>query len=171
MVKSKIYTRKGDDGTTSLVGGKRINKSCNRVEAYGTVDELNANLGYLTTLLTNKHDVDFIQCVQKKLFSIGSYLATEPQKISGDIIPDDAVSGIENEIDRMDAALQSISSFILPGGCQAAAYCHVCRTVCRRTERRILALQNEQKIDANLMKYINRLSDYLFILSRFLNKA
>ncbi len=171
MARSKIYTKKGDDGTTSLVGGKRINKSSMRVEAYGTVDELNANLGYLVALMTDEHSICFIKSIQEKLFSIGGYLASEPQKIVGNIISCEAISEMEVEIDSMDSCLQPIHCFVLPGGNHAAAYSHVCRTVCRRTERRILALQNEQQIDANVLKYMNRLSDYLFILSRFLNIA
>lgn len=171
MAKSKIYTKKGDDGTTSLVGGKRINKSSMRVEAYGTVDELNSNLGYLVSLMTDKHSICFIKSIQAKLFSIGGYLASEPQTIVGNIISDEAISEMEAEIDSMDSCLQPIHCFVIPGGNPAAAYGHICRTVCRRTERRILALQSEQKMDAKVLMYMNRLSDYMFVLSRFLNIA
>ena len=154
----KIYTKTGDKGTTSLVGGTRVPKTHIRLEAYGTVDELNSNLGLLITYLLDGKDKDFLQQVQDRLFAVGSHLATEQ------------VEMVEREIDRLDTLLPPLSAFILPGGSRGAAVCHVCRTVCRRAERRILALAEQVEIASELLAYVNRLSDYLFVLSRKMNQ-
>ena len=169
----KIYTKTGDKGTTSLVGGTRVPKTHIRLEAYGTVDELNSNLGLLITYLLDGKDKDFLQQVQDRLFAGGSPLATDREKMElkeASIISAEQVEMGEREIDRLDTLLPPLSAFILPGGSRGAAVCHVCRTVCRRAERRILALAEQVEIASELLAYVNRLSDYLFVLSRKMNQ-
>lgn len=169
----KIYTKTGDKGTTSLVGGTRVPKTHIRLEAYGTVDELNSNLGLLITYLPDGKDKDFLQQVQDRLFAVGSHLATDREKMElkeASIISPEQVEMVEREIDRLDTLLPPLSAFILPGGSRGAAVCHVCRTVCRRAERRILALAEQVEIASELLAYVNRLSDYLFVLSRKMNQ-
>ncbi|MDE6347503.1 MAG: cob(I)yrinic acid a,c-diamide adenosyltransferase [Bacteroides sp.] len=169
----KIYTKTGDKGTTSLVGGTRVPKTHVRLEAYGTVDELNAQLGLLVTYLLDQEDRTFLQQVQNSLFAIGSHLATDREKTglkAASIIRPEQVEQLEREIDRLDVLLPPLSAFVLPGGSRGAAVCHVCRTVCRRAERRILALAEQAEISSELLAYVNRLSDYLFILSRKMNQ-
>ena len=172
MKKSNVYTRTGDHGTSSLVGGIRVSKTDKRLDAYGTVDELNAHLGLLETYVEQEEDRKIIKHIQNKLFSIGTYLATEPNKTEFvsqlDVLQDD-VDMLEKQMDIMDNALPKLSAFVLPGGCRAASQAHVCRTVCRRAERCILKLCGEQIVDENVTIFINRLSDYLFVLSRKLN--
>ena len=172
MKKSMIYTKTGDAGRTSLVGGTRVSKTDDRLEAYGTVDELNAFLGLLETYLTDEHDRTFVRQVQNELFAVGSYLATDQSKTklraSSQVAPGQ-VESLEHEIDRLDENLPPLSAFVLPGGSRGAAVCHVCRTVCRRAERRILALAEKVDMTPELLAYINRLSDYLFVLSRKMN--
>lgn len=168
-----VYTRTGDKGRTSLVGGTRVSKTDIRLEAYGTIDELNSNLGMLRSLCPEGHEKDFILKTQNLLFSVGGYLATDRSKIelnSSCIISESMVTEIEKEIDLIDSGLPELKNFIIPGGSQAASFCHICRTVCRRAERIILHLAEETEIDEKLLSYINRLSDYLFVLSRKLNQ-
>ncbi len=173
MKKSNVYTKTGDKGMTSLVGGVRVPKTHPRLEAYGTVDELNAFIGLLITYVADEADKEFLLAVQHKLFSVGSYLATDqnykelrPQSI---IHPED-VEAMEHAIDATDEGLPPLRLFVLPGGTQGAAVCHVCRTVCRRAERCILELGDSGvELDDNLVAYVNRLSDYLFVLSRKMN--
>lgn len=168
----KIYTKTGDKGTTSLVGGTRVPKTHIRLEAYGTVDELNSNLGLLITYLPDDWDKNFLQHVQDKLFAVGSHLATDQEKTKLyeiSIITPALIEAIEKEIDHLDSLLSPLSNFILPGGSRGAAICHICRTVCRRAERRILALAEQVEISPELLIYVNRLSDYLFTLSRKIN--
>ncbi|WP_455497793.1 cob(I)yrinic acid a,c-diamide adenosyltransferase [Coprobacter sp.] len=173
MGKSKIYTKTGDRGQTSLVGGKRISKCDVRLEAYGTVDELNAHLGMLiTSLPVLSSDTELLQFIQNKLFVVGSYLATdtsftELREASHIKITD--IERIERRIDEIDRVLPPLNRFILPGGVPAAAKAHICRTVCRRAERRICAVAEQNDIDDLILRFINRLSDYLFVLSRFIN--
>jgi cob(I)alamin adenosyltransferase len=172
MKKSLVYTNTGDKGRTGLIGGTRVLKTDARLEAYGTVDELNAHLGVLITYLTEEGDAEFLRVVQDKLFGVGSYLATDQEKTdlhAVSIIKPEDVEKIELAIDEADNGLPAINNFVLPGGARASAFCHVCRTVCRRAERRILALTDHLTIDQNLLAYINRLSDYLFVLSRRIN--
>lgn len=172
MKKSKVYTKTGDQGTTSLVGGTRVSKTDARLESYGTVDELNAQLGLLMTYLTDEIDRDFLLKIQHKLFVVGSYLATDQEKVAlnqASIILLSDIEVIERQIDQIDEQLPPINRFIIPGGGREAAICHVCRTVCRRAERRILALATHCCLDKNVMVFMNRLSDYLFLLSRKLN--
>lgn len=172
MRKSMIYTKTGDKGTTSLVGGKRVPKTHARLEAYGTVDELNAHMGLLHTYLKEEDDRKLVLKIQNKLFSVGSYLATDQEttalRSASVVLPADAEE-LENAMDRMEDGLQPLSSFVIPGGARGAAVCHICRTICRRAERRILTLSTEFEIDPNVTKYVNRLSDYLFVLSRRIN--
>lgn len=169
----KIYTKTGDRGTTSLVGRQRISKSSDRIESYGTIDELNSEIGLLITYCTDQHDRDVLHGVQGKLFVVGGYLATDTAKTtlsSNLVLAAETVEALEREIDRLDAAVPPLRSFILPGGCRAAALCNVCRTICRRAERCIVRLgEGGAEIDETVLSYVNRLSDYLFLLSRKLN--
>ena len=172
MKKSMIYTKTGDKGTTSLVGGNRVPKTHIRLEAYGTVDELISHLGLLQTYLTDEADKKIIFRVQNKLFSVGSYLATDQTKTELRMesrITDEDIELLENAIDVIDNELPPLSNFIIPGGDRGSAECHICRTVCRRAERRILALAGECEIEPRVTAFVNRLSDYLFILARKLN--
>lgn len=172
MKKSLVYTKTGDCGTTGLVGGTRVPKTHIRLEAYGTVDELNAHLGHLVTYLTEKRDIDFVLNVQYKLFSIGSHLATDQEQRALNevsIIDLADVERIEREIDAADEKLPPLHAFVLPGGSPGSSVCHICRTVCRRAERRILTLSESCTISPELLAYVNRLSDYLFVLSRKIN--
>ena len=169
MRKSKVYTRRGDDGTTSLAGGQRVSKSNDRVEAYGTVDELNSFVGLLMAQIEETAEAAFLQEVQDVLFALGAWLATPGHDDSMQEHP--AVEAaqlqqLEHAIDAAEDGLPPWRGFILPGGSAPAALCHVCRTVCRRAERRIVALSQQHTVDATLMAYFNRLSDYFFVLSR-----
>lgn len=167
-----IYTKTGDQGTTSLVGGARVPKTHIRLEAYGTIDELNSHLGLLQTYLTDEVDKKIIFRVQNKLFSVGSYLATDQTKTELHMesrISDEDIELLENAMDIIDNELPPLTAFILPGGSRGASVSHICRTICRRAERRILALTEVCEIDARVTAFVNRLSDYLFILARKLN--
>lgn len=169
----KVYTKTGDKGQTALVGGQRVSKCCERLESYGTVDELNSNIGVLITYCTDTTDAAFLTDVQGKLFVMGGYLATDTTQRDvrpGNIITPEMVEEIEHEIDRLQELLPPLRLFILPGGSRAAAYAHVCRTICRRAERCILRLvESGVEIDDNVTAYANRLSDYFFVLARKLN--
>jgi cob(I)alamin adenosyltransferase len=166
----KIYTRTGDAGTTSLVGGTRAAKDDMRLEAYGTVDELNSHLGLIISQISDTRDIATLTTIQNKLFNLGASLATPPDsEWKPTHITDDDIRLIEDEIDRIDNALPRHNQFILPGGSLAAASTHVARTVARRAERRIVTLAANAPVDPNDMKYVNRLSDYLFVLSRKIN--
>ena len=171
-----IYTRTGDQGKTSLVGGQRVSKTCTRLESYGTTDELCSQIGLLITYCTDEHDIQFLTSIQNQLFVVGGYLATDNSQREvrpGNIVTPEMVAAIERQIDAINALLPPFRCFILPGGCRASALAHVCRTVCRRAERCMIALQEEigEELDTNVMCYINRLSDYLFVLARYLNIA
>lgn len=171
---SKVYTRMGDKGMTSLVGGKRISKSSVRLEAYGTVDELSSHLGLLAAMLEESYDREklMIQTIQNDLFIVGAHLATEQDGAplhESLHLPGKAIETLETEIDSITALLPESQGFILPGGCIPAAQAHVCRTVCRRAERCIIALSQEAIVDAEILQYINRLSDYLFVLAKKVN--
>ena len=170
--KSLIYTRTGDKGKTSLVGGARVKKTHVRLEAYGTVDELNSQLGLLYTYLTEEGDKKLILWVQHKLFSVGSYLATDQSNTALRIesqIADEDIHRLENAIDEADASLPPLKAFVIPGGSRGSAVCQVCRTVCRRAERRILTMAEEHEVTENVSAFVNRLSDYLFVLARKIN--
>lgn len=161
----KIYTKTGDAGTTALFGGKRVSKSDLRVDAYGTVDELNSYLGLL-------FEEDLILHIQDRLFTLGSMLATEPgnTKVKIPHLSEDDITTLEKAIDKMEEGLEPMKHFILPGGHPTVSFCHIARTVCRRAERLTVALNSIEPIDPLVIKYLNRLSDFLFVLSRFLTK-
>ena len=165
MEKSKIYTKSGDGGFTSLVGGKRVSKTNPRIEAYGAIDELNAFIACLLEEIDNEHDRRFLLQFQFNLFTLSSYLASEEGTMTCPITKEN-VKEIELEMDEIDAILPPLNHFILPGGCKSNAFAHVCRTVCRRAERNIFKIPEIDKIDKNCLQYINRLSDYFFLLSR-----
>ncbi len=174
MKKSIIYTRTGDHGTTSLAGGIRVPKTHVRLEAYGTVDELNAHIGLLASQTTGMSEVETLRFVQHKLFAIGAYLATDSsqrQPSVDSLIRTEHIQLLERAIDETDASLPPLNSFVLPGGTYPAAECHVCRTVCRRAERRILQMeeQEQQDVSPEIKQFINRLSDFLFVFARKLN--
>ena len=172
MAITRVYTKTGDNGTTSLVGGVKVSKTNPRIEAYGTVDELSANLGMLASWMKDGEDKDIIIRTQRNLFTVCSYLATDKTKTP--LAPSYTMSEeetilLEKQIDEINASIPPQTSFILPGGGHEAALAHVCRTVCRRAERRIFFLGETTELDKEVTHYINRLSDYLFVLARKLN--
>jgi len=163
----KIYTKTGDTGKTSLFGGKRVFKNHERIEAYGTVDELNSFLGLLRDSLEDASLIESLTRIQNKLFDIGSYLASPSQKASENVAVKEAnISWLEDKIDEMDSELPDLTNFILPGGHIHVSYAHICRTVCRRAERRVVALSLDTEINPFVIRYLNRLSDYFFVLGR-----
>ena len=166
----KIYTRRGDSGQTSLIDGDMVNKHNLSVDAYGTIDELNSFLGLLKDYIKDDKIKDILNNIQIKLFSIGSILASgKNQNISAKVkIEKKDVVCIELEIDRLNENLPELKNFIFPGGHKISYYSHVCRSICRRAERKISELNNKSSIDSNILAYINRLSDFFFVLSRFL---
>jgi cob(I)alamin adenosyltransferase len=165
----KIYTKTGDAGQTSLIGGTRVPKNHIRIECYGTVDELNSWMGLLGDVITNSNTQQVIKEVQDRLFTIGSLLATEKEtKMQLPDLHTTDITLLENEIDKMDAALPAMKSFILPGGHPTVSQIHIVRCVCRRAERLAVALGiQEDETGALIIKYLNRLSDYLFMLARY----
>lgn len=167
----KIYTRTGDKGTTSLIGGTKVSKSHLRIEAYGTVDELNSHIGLCLDMLTDEQSRKMLREIQDRLFTIGSSLACDPEKEPRMRIPDlkdTDITLLETEIDRMNESLPAMKSFILPGGHVTVSQLHVARCVCRRAERCIVRLEQESlEVDGVILRYLNRLSDYLFVLGRF----
>jgi cob(I)alamin adenosyltransferase len=167
----KVYTKTGDAGTTSLVGGKRVDKACARLESYGTIDELNAEVGLLLTYVSEPAERNCLLGIQNCLFVVGAQLATDPEssKQPSCSIKKKDVTALEKSIDRVSDGLPRWRGFTLPGGCRASALSHVCRTVCRRAERRILALNASEPVDPWLLAYINRLSDYFYVLALHLN--
>lgn len=163
----KIYTKTGDAGQTSLFGGQRLSKDDLRIEAYGTVDELNACLGLLRDHLTDASVRETLWVIQNRLFTIGAHLATAPGKTGvGPDLEEADVELLEQGIDSMEAQLPPLRNFILPGGHPAVSFCHLARTVCRRAERRVVSLANQETVPEILIRYLNRLSDYLFVLGR-----
>ena len=168
----KIYTKTGDKGTTSLVGGTRVSKTALRIEAYGTVDELNSYIGLVRDQAVNEKRKDILKEIQDRLFTIGSILASEPEqskKRLPDLLESD-VELLENEMDNMDKELEPMRYFILPGGHQSISFGHLARTICRRTERIVLRLTEESTVNELIIRYLNRLSDYLFVLCRIMAK-
>lgn len=164
----KIYTRKGDSGETSLLGGTRVSKSNARIEAYGTVDELNSSLGLIRDSAAVEGMDPALVRVQHQLFNIGSLLASDgDNKMNLPTVTEDEISFLEEEMDRMDAELPELRNFILPGGNTTASFCHLARCVCRRAERRVVSLAELLPVDERIVRYLNRLSDYLFVLARF----
>jgi cob(I)alamin adenosyltransferase len=168
----KIYTKTGDAGKTSLIGGTKVAKSHIRIDSYGTIDELNSYVGLVSDYLTDVHTKKILKEIQDRLFTIGSSLACDPEKEPLMKLPDlkeTDVLLLENEIDKMNEVLPAMKNFILPGGHLAISTAHVARCVCRRAERICVAMQEaEMFIDALVIKYINRLSDYLFVLARYI---
>jgi len=166
----RIYTKTGDTGETSLFGGRRVPKSHLRVDAYGTVDELNAFIGLLRDSIDFIHIKSVLSEIQHRLFTIGAHLASDPQKQlpTPDLFPSDIVF-LEQEMDQMDEVLSELRHFILPGGHLSVSHAHVCRTICRRAERIVIALSaSGEMVDERVVQYLNRLSDYFFILARYL---
>ena len=168
----KIYTKKGDNGTTSLIGGTRVPKHHLRIESYGTVDELNSYIGLIRDQEIGSKEIEVLLEIQDRLFTIGSHLAAEPGK-SKMVLPElfqKDITFLEDEIDRMDDVLEEMRSFVLPGGNTVVSYSHIARCVCRRAERVAVQLSEESEVDEKIISYLNRLSDYLFTLSRKLTK-
>ncbi len=167
----KIYTRTGDDGSTGLLGAGRVPKSSPRVEAYGAVDELNACLGVLRSLGEAGFDAD-LEAIQGRLFTVGALLAVtgpDPPPRLGTVTDAD-VAALEAVIDRLEADLPPLRNFILPAGTPLAAHLHLARTVCRRAERRVVALLQHEKVDLAIVRYLNRLADLLFVMARAANR-
>ncbi len=167
----RIYTKTGDKGTTSLIGGTKVPKSHLRIEAYGTVDELNSYMGLCRDLLTQENARRLIREIQDRLFTIGSSLACGPVKEPKMKIPDlreDDVVLLEKEIDKMNEVMPPMKNFIIPGGHPTVSHLHIARCICRRAERCCVRLQEEiGETESIIIKYLNRLSDYLFVISRF----
>lgn len=169
---TRVYTKTGDKGTTSLVGGVRIKKSDIRLEAYGTVDELSAHLGLLAAMMTGDDNRPTIIRIQNNLFNVCTHLATDQSQTPlypSAHLAEGETAFLEQEVDRLMALLPERQGFILPGGTQAAAQAHVARTVCRRAERRIAALAEAATVGEEIQQYVNRLSDYLFVLAKIIN--
>jgi len=167
----KIYTKTGDTGETALFGGKRLPKSDIRIEAYGTVDELNAYIGLIRDNVEVENVRQLLKNIQDTLFTIGSHLATETGK--SPYVPEIKeahITPLEQAMDDMDSELPQLKNFILPGGHTTVSFCHIARTVCRRAERRVVALNVDTSVAPALIRYLNRLSDYLFVLARKLSQ-
>ena len=167
----RIYTKTGDTGKTSLIGGTRVSKSDLRIESYGTVDELNSHIGLLRDQLTDSKTVTVLKEIQDRLFTIGSSLACDPLKEPLMKIPDlqeDDIVFLEKEIDRMNESLPAMKNFVLPGGHVAVSQAHICRCVCRRAERICVSMiDHDSFVEPLVIKYLNRLSDYLFVVARY----
>ena len=164
----KIYTKTGDQGTTSLFGGKRVSKADQRMDTYGTVDELNSWIGVLRDQVVNSSRKEILLAIQDRLFTIGSMLATEPgnTRVKIPSLTEEDILLLENKIDSMETGLLPMRSFVLPGGHPSVSFGHVARTVCRRAERLVIGLHEAEPVDPLVIKYLNRLSDYLFVLTR-----
>lgn len=167
----KIYTKTGDEGQTALFGGKRLPKSHLRIECYGTVDELNSFLGLVRDRTEDEHVRAVLFEIQNRLFDLGANLASDPSKnLPSPTVGQTDIQLLENEIDAMEATLPPLKNFILPGGHPTVSHCHVARCVCRRAERLVVALNMEEPVSPEVLKYLNRLSDYLFVLARKLGQ-
>lgn len=168
----KIYTKKGDQGETGLYGGKRLPKDDIRIEAYGSLDELNSWIGLLMDQGLTEKELERFTKVQEEIFAMGSYLAADPEKKNLQLpcLDDSIISELESWIDEMDEDLEPMRSFILPGGHPAVSYCHIARTVCRRAERRVISLASIDEVHPNIIPFLNRLSDQLFTFSRLLSQ-
>lgn len=167
----KIYTKKGDKGETSLIGGTRVPKHHLRIECYGTVDELNSWIGLLRDQAIKEQHIKILFEIQDRLFTIGSLLASDPEASRMKIpeLKEEDITLLEQEMDRMEATLPEMKSFLLPGGHTTVSYCHIARCVCRRAERLATHLSENDVVNELVLKYLNRLSDYLFVLSRSLS--
>lgn len=168
----KIYTKTGDKGQTSLIGGTRVPKHHIRIETYGTVDELNSYIGLIRDQEIDAHSKEVLIEIQDRLFTIGSSLASDPDKSKMKIpdLKEEDVALLEQEMDKMDETLPEMRSFVLPGGHTTVSFCHIARCVCRRAERLAIHLSEENFVADLVIKYLNRLSDYLFVLSRKLTQ-
>lgn len=175
----KIYTKTGDSGTTALFGGSRVPKYHLRIESYGTVDELNSVIGLVRSQKIDSETKESLIQIQNHLFTMGSTLATDPkravlkngkERLKIEKINSNNIQFLEDSIDKMNESLPPITSFVLPGGNSEVSYCHLARTVCRRAERRVTELNFHEEVDPAVLKYLNRLSDYLFVLARKLTK-
>ena len=169
----RIYTGFGDRGKTRLYGGQVVDKDNLRVEAYGTVDELNSVIGLVITYVEKRTLTEDLQNIQYSLFELSAELATpddKNEKSLDPVINEKNIKDLENKIDKIDSQLDPLKNFILPGGSRGAALCHLARTVCRRAERALISLNKAETISPRIIIYINRLSDFLFVLARFLNK-
>lgn len=172
MSKSSLYTRSGDSGLTSLVGGQRVPKYSLRLDAYGTIDEFSSFLGFVAAADKCPDEISKqLEQIQNMLFNLGAYLATQPKDKSENVVGLDVthIAIIEDWIDQLDDKLPPLKEFILPGGCDEAARAGMARTVCRRAERRILELASKEFVNPLVCAYMNRLSDYLFVLGRYFN--
>jgi len=171
----KIYTKGGDEGETGLFGGERVSKNSLRIEAYGTVDELNSFVGLALTVVLDNDVKNILIKVQIQLFTLGSDLAApdneKNRKFSIPRITKSQVEEIEKAIDKFDSRLEELRNFILSGGCKSSSILHVCRTICRRVERKTVALNNNVKISPDILIFLNRLSDLFFVLARYENKV
>lgn len=168
----KIYTKTGDRGTTGLFGGTRVAKTHPRVRAYGEVDELNAVLGVARSVVQSEPVAELLQGIQSDLFDVGAELASVPERLNKGGVPmvtEVDVERLERAIDEHESRLEPLATFVLPGGASAAAHLHVARTVCRRAERAVIALHGEEPVRAEVLRYLNRLSDLLFVLARVAN--
>jgi cob(I)alamin adenosyltransferase len=173
MSSPKIYTRTGDKGQTSLIGGTRVLKFHPRIEVYGTIDELNSYIGLIRDQDIDAHFRDVLLEIQDRLFTAESIIALDPGAKTPVKLPelhDNDITFLEQEIDRMNEALPELSSFILPGGHPVVSYCHIARCVCRRAERHAIRLAQSQTVEEKVIQYLNRLSDFLFVLARRLGK-
>lgn len=168
----RIYTKTGDKGETSLLGGTRLPKHHIRIEAYGTVDELNSHIGLLRDVAGEEKIIDLLIAIQDRLFTVGAQLAADPEtnKMPLPELHEADITQLENAIDEMEGVLPPMKSFVLPGGHVHVSYCHIARCVCRRAERAVIRLAENEKVDEINYKYLNRLSDYLFVLSRRLTQ-
>lgn len=171
----KIYTKTGDNGTTGLYGGTRVSKSHLRIESYGTIDELNSYLGLIRDQEIDENDLEKLIKIQKELFTIGAILATPTEKeilkngkkrLNIPLISSGSISFLESEMDKMNEKLPAMTHFVLPGGHATVSYCHIARCICRRAERLVVQLNENIAIDEMVLVYLNRLSDYLFVLAR-----
>lgn len=170
---TKIYTKTGDLGSTTLIGGTKVAKNHLRIESYGTVDELNSFIGFVNDQVNDQHVNHMLREIQDRLFTIGSSLACDPDKEPRMKLPDlkeEDVELLENEIDTMNGLLRPMKAFILPGGHPSVSAAHIARCVCRRAERNCVNMTGQQLfVDALVLKYLNRLSDYLFVLARYIS--
>jgi cob(I)alamin adenosyltransferase len=169
----KIYTKTGDKGETGLFGGERVPKNALRIEAYGTIDELNSFIGLAVTEVRNPEVKSLLEEIQNELFSIGSDLAAPESDKNARLgikrVPSHLYINLEKQIDKFEERVEELRNFILPGGTKSAAYLHICRTVCRRAERLVTSLKITEQMNENILIYLNRLSDLLFVLSRYEN--
>ena len=166
----KIYTKKGDKGETSLIGGKRVKKSHARLHAYGTVDELNSYVGLLRDYIENNRISDELLEIQDRLFTLGSLLAATPDsKMQLPSLDETDIRSLEDSIDYMNENLPEMRSFILPGGHKIVSLCHIARTICRRAERWTIDVNEDEKVPHLVPAYLNRLSDYFFVLARYMS--